>query len=447
MTARKYNLHTDAAYRFERDIDPNIATRATLSAIELFEELADGKVEIVTDVYPNPVAPWTIKLSTKKVNKLLGTDIAQDEMKEILERLGMSVEIDNKDIMIVTVPTVRLDIKTQEDLVEEVGRLYGYDKIQPKPLSGNVLAPVRNEERFFERELKDIFVHGGFDEVRSYSFASVEDVKAIGLDDENHISLLNPANPSQAVMRRTLMTSLLHHAKKNLSYFEQVQIFEIGRIYDPVDSALPDEKLVLGATVVSKAQDGSQFFVLKGMVEILLDRLNVGQYYFDSGFDENVEHLPNLYPSRRALIKIQDGTIIGWMGEIDKKAQKYFGFKKNRAVYCELDISKLMKVVQSENFFEALAKYPYVSRDISMIVKEQTRVGDVERIIYLTGGDLIKDVDLFDLYKNEKTGEKSMAFHIVFGDNDRTLEASEVDEKIAKIIEELEKELDIEVKK
>ena len=144
---------------------------------------------------------------------------------------------------------------------------------------------------------------------------------------------------------------------------------------------------------------------------------------------------------------MEDGTILGWMGEIDKKANKYFGFKKNRVVYCELDISTMMQKVESENFFEPLAKFPFISRDLSMIVGDRVRVGDVERVIYATGGELIKDVDLFDLYKNEETGERSMAFHIIFGAKDKTLKAKNVDDKIAIIIEALENEIDVEIRK
>jgi phenylalanyl-tRNA synthetase beta chain len=447
LTQRKYNLQTDAAYRFERDLDPNIAELATLRAIDLFEELTGGKVSAIKDVYPNPVVPWTVDVSVEKVNKLLGTSIEQDEMKEILERLGMTVKVNDEDIMIITVPTVRLDIKTQEDVIEEIGRIYGYDKIEPKPLSSAVQTPHRNELRFFERTIKDVFVYGGFDEVRGYSFYSNEDASAVGLDDEKHIALMNPANPNQSLMRRTLMPSLLNAVKKNFSYFDRVQVFEIGRIYDPVANSLPDEKLVLGAVVASKGFEGTQFFEMKGIVEMLLDRINIGKYYLDTVFDENVQHVPNLHPSRRALVRMESGKIIGWLGEVDKKASKYFGLKKNRAVVCELNIDAMLSEVQSENFFEPLAKYPFVSRDLSMIVGERVLVGDVERITYAAAGELVRDVDLFDLYKNEETGEKSMAFHILFGNDDRTLKAKEVDEKIAKIIEELEKELDIEVKK
>jgi phenylalanyl-tRNA synthetase beta chain len=182
-------------------------------------------------------------------------------------------------------------------------------------------------------------------------------------------------------------------------------------------------------------------------LETLFDRINIGDYYFDSEFDENKEHLPNLHPSRRAMIKMQSGKVIGWMGETDKKASKYFGLKKTRAVVCELNVDVMLAETKSENFFEPLAKFPFVSRDLSMMVGDRVCVGDVERIIYDAGGELVKDVDLFDLYTNKETGERSMAFHIIFGDNEKTLKSKNVDEKIENIIGSLEKEIDVEVRK
>lgn len=446
FTQRKYNLQTDAAYRFERKIDPNLALAGVTHAIDLFEKLCGGVVTACTDLYPNKLEPWTILLETAKVTQLLGVDIPKNDMISIVEQLGAAV-VDEGPTLHVTVPTVRLDLTTQEDLIEEIGRIYGYEKITKKPLKENVQAPVVNEERKFERLLKNTLVYSGFDEVRSYSFYAPEDVQAIGLDDEKHVALLNPMNPSQAIMRRTLTVGLLQFVKKNASYFDHVQIFDIGRIYDPKENSLPDEKLVLSGAILSKGDNGNQFYDLKGMIEMILDHVGIRHYYFDDTFDSDSENIPHLHPSRRALIKTESGEVIGWIGETDKKARRYFGLKKNRCAICEIDITTLRKEVQSENFFEPLARYPFVSRDVSMIVGAQVRVADVERLIYYAGGDLIKDVDLFDLYEDEQKNQRSMAFHIVFGSHERTLKAQEVDEIMQKIIAHVESELDVEVKK
>lgn len=446
FTQRKYNLQTDAAYRFERKIDPNVALSGAIRAKELLEEICGGTVVGCTDVYPRKLEKWTIELHVEKVIKLLGVDILQDEIIDILQRLGATIE-KKEGFLHVTVPTVRLDLTTQEDLIEEIGRIYGYEKIKKKPLKEKVQTPERNEERFFERTLKDIFVYGGFDEVRGYSFYAIDDARTLGLDDEKHVALLNPMNPEQAIMRRTLVPGLLRFVKKNISYFDHIQIFDIGRIYDPTDKSLPDEKLMVSGAIACKGDNGVQFYELKGMVEVLLDRVGIVQYYFDDTFDVDSENVPNLHPSRKALIKTHEGKVIGWIGEIDKKTQKYFGLKKNRVAVCELDVTMLRQEVQSENFYEPLARYPFVSRDVSMVVGSQERVADVERLIYYAGGELIKDVDLFDLYEDVERDERSMAFHIVFGSQERTLKAQEVDDIMQKIITHIESELDVEVKK
>jgi phenylalanyl-tRNA synthetase beta chain len=447
FTQRKYNLQTDAAYRFERDVDPNIALVGALKAIKYFEEICGGAVQAFTDVYPEPVHPWSIELSKEKVVKLLGVEIAHDDIVDIMKRIGANIEKKNDDTLLIIPPTVRLDLQTQEDLIEEIGRIYGYNKITKEPLREKVQTPARNEERFFERMLKDIFTYNGFDEVRGYSFYSVDDARAVGLDDQRHISLLNPMSPEQAIMRRSLMPTLLHFTKKNFSYFDHVQIFEIGRIYDPTNKSLPDERLVVGATVGYKEENGSQFYTLKGVLENLFDRVNLGRYYFNDVFDPGISNAPNFHPSRKALIKTEGGAVLGWIGEVDKKTGKYFGLKKNRVAFCELDVVALMNTVKLENFYEPLARYPFISRDLSMIVGAHVRVADVERAIYSSGGELIKDVDLFDLYENTERTERSMAFHIVFGSDERTLKAEDADLLIQKIIQYVEENEDVQVKK
>ncbi|PID51718.1 MAG: hypothetical protein CR954_00345, partial [Candidatus Moraniibacteriota bacterium] len=205
-------------------------------------------------------------------------------------------------------------------------------------------------------------------------------------------------------------------------------------------------RLMCGAVVAHRKTDASQFYLLKGAVENLLSSLNIGACYFVDDYDDAHITVPRLHPSRRALIKTENGTVIGWIGEMDKKAQKYFGLKKNRVAACELDLLAMMDAVQKEHFYEPLAKYPFVSRDISMRVGTQTRVADVERLIYDAGGDLITDVDLFDLYENTENGERSMAFHIVFGSPERTLTADEVDTQMVVIMTRLAEE-NIDVKK
>ncbi|MFA5985947.1 MAG: phenylalanine--tRNA ligase subunit beta [Parcubacteria group bacterium] len=447
-TQRRHNLLTDAAFRYERDIDPNLTAYATERAVALLSEVCHAHVVAVRDIYPLPVKEWGIELSLSMVSKLLGADVAEETITDILVRLGMQIQTTEKnDTLVVTVPTIRRDLTTQEDLIEEIGRVYGYEKITKKPLQENISTPKKNELRQCERTLMDACIASGFDEIKGYSFYAREDAKAIGLNDENHVAVLNPLTPEHAVMRRSLMPELCRAIKKNLSYFPEIRLCDIGRIYDPTKHVLPDEKLVLGFAVASREIDGSQFYEIKGLIENICTLCNIGEIYFDDVFDENEEHIPNLHPSRRALVRTTEGKALGWVGEVAKKTQKFYGIKRDRVAVGELNIVQIFQEMRAENFYAPLVKYPIVTRDLSLLVPQYTRVADIERVIYASGGTNIKDVDVFDIYDNAETEERSLAFHIIFGADDRTLASEEVDVQIMYIIEALEKDDDITVRR
>lgn len=439
-TKSRYKLDTDAAFRYERDLDPNLVTHALERATQLFRELAGARVDGRTDIYPTPVQPWDVTVSHTEIEQLLGVTISSDEIKSLLTPYGIAVKSD-KEMLSCTIPTLRRDIHTSADLAEEIGRAYGYDKIAPQALVENVQSPEINEQRYFERRTKDLFTRQGYDEVRSYSFYSTDDALAIGLDPERHVSLLNPMSSEQALMRRAIAVGLLRASAKNTSYADETYLFELGRFYTPTDGGLPEEKLMLGASVTSKATDGTQFYELKGAVSTYLDQLGLTDYYFDDVFSENANDALHFHPSRRAFIKAPDGTTFGVIGEMSKSAHKYFGIKKARTTLCEVDLTILLGLVSSANDFQPLPKFPSVMRDVSLIVGEYERVADVERILFDAGGELLRDVDLFDLYINPETQERSMAFHFIFSDAERTLTSAEVDTVMKKIITAVEEEI------
>jgi len=458
FTARRYNLQTDAAYRFERDIDPNFIDIAINRAVELLKELADAEVVEAVDIYPEPVKPWVVNLDMNYVRRLLGVDISRDEIKSILERLGIEVKSQKlkvksrkqkvESFLICTIPTARRDLRIQEDLIEEVGRIYGYNNIKPKSLKERIQTPHRNEQRFFERSLKEMAVHRGFSEIKGYSFYSRDDAQALEIDKLKHIELLNPASPEQAILRNTLVVDLLKAGRKNLSYYKEIRIFEVGKIYKDIKEVLPREELFFSGLVTYKGEKGEQFYEAKGLLDSLLESLGMSGFYYDSEFSEEEKNLlPNLHPSRRALLKDEKGEVFGWLGEVDKKANKYFGFKKVRGAIWEIDVDKLREKLFGDIVFEPLAKFPFMERDLSMKVGNRLKVKEVEDVLFKAGGELIQDIDLFDLYLNKETGERSMAFHLVFGDKNKTLTAEEVEKVMTKIIKTVEGELDVEIRK
>jgi len=445
LTQRRLNLHTDAGYRFEREIDPNIAEHAIVKAVQLILDIAGGKVSNINDTYEKPVLLWKINLETKKVSSLLGIDIAEKSVLDILKSLGIETHKKN-ELIICNIPTRRIDLQTQEDLIEEIGRIYGYEKITPIPLSEQIIVPQKNEERYLERSLKNMAIGSGFDEVRGYSFYSINDAEALGLDGKNHITIMNPMSSDQEIIRETLGVGLLKSIKKSSSYFDEINIFDIGKVYTPSKNSLPQEKLIFSLAVASKNQKGDQFFILKGFLDEMLREIGVEDWYIDTSFDENIKSTISQHPSRKAMIKASNGDILGNLGEISKKTYKHFGLKKMRVAIMELDIRMLLEKSSTYTKYVSLPKFPETERDLSMIVGEQTRVADVERLLYSAGKSLVSDIDLFDLYTNPETSERSMAFHIKFSHPKKTLTAKEVDTKILEMIKSLEKELGITVR-
>ncbi len=446
-TRTRYNIQSDAAYRFERNIDPNLAEEAMIESIKLIIKIAGGKVTALEDKYPSPVKPWEVSLEFEKVEKLLGIEISKKEIVDILQRLEINIAEDDKNLKC-TIPTRRVDLKTTEDLIEEIGRIYGYNKISPKPLMGAIEVPHKNKKRFFERMVKDVVVQSGFDEIRGYSFYSEKNAEVLGLKIDEHMSLLNPMNPDQSLIRQTLIVDVLKFCKKNLSYFKDVRLFDIGKVYTPQKIGLPKEQLLLTMAVTEKGEKGEQFFTLKEAVENLFREVRLADWFYVDKFENNIENKLSFHPSRKALIKISSNKkVIGVIGEINKQVARHFGFKNVRVAIAEIDLSELLKELTTEYVHQKLAKFPSTDRDLSMIVPEKTRVADVEKTLYLAGEKLITNIELFDLYVNPKTNEQSMAFRLTFSHPERTLTTAEVDKQVSKIINIAKKELKIEIKK
>lgn len=445
-TKSVHKIESDAAYRYERDIDPNLTQKAIIKAIKMLEEIAGGELEAITDNYPQKVESWRVDLEIEKVDSLLGIQISKNEIITILNNLGIKVD-DSSDKLNCQIPTWRIDLKNQEDLIEEIGRVYGYTKIETKPLRSHIQVPKRNKERDLERKIKDILVHSGMDEVRGYSFYSREDSKALGLDDEKHVTLMNPMNPDQELIRQTLISGLLRAGKKSLSYFDKLSIFDIGKVYVPSDDFLPTESLMLGGAIIERGDKGEQFFELKGILENLFHKLGIEKVDFGTDFDEDKFGFINLHKSRKALISSHDGLKLGFIGEVTKSAHKYFGLKKVRACVFELNLANVLKGINHEKKYASLDKFPAVNRDISMIVGEKILARDIKSQIKKSGGELLREVSLFDNFINPESKERSMAFHLTFISPERTLTTQEVDDKMGEIMTDLEKNLNISIKR
>lgn len=441
----KLGLKTDSSDRFEKEIDPNMAEKGMTRILEIILEVAGGIVTDVVDEYLQKIEDWKIDLDVDYVGRLLGCEISKDVVARILKSLELNIE-DKGEIFEVTVPTFRIDLKTQEDLIEEIGRIYGYDHVEPQELISSVKTARVDKNVAFENSVRNILVGAGFSEVYNYSFYSEKDAENIGIESSIHFELQNPMNPDQQLMRMSLVPGLLKNVFENLKNFNEFKIFEIGREYikDAGGDVREDRKLI-GVIVLDKDKKAENFFEAKGHVSALLHRVGETRFHFD-GFNKNdageIWHV-----SRTAkILNTVSGENFGFVGEVNPILLNYYSIKKRVAIF-ELDLEKVRKVASKEREFKPISKYPTVVRDISILAGEDVRVADILMNIQSVEKNLILDVDLFDIFENKEERRNSFAFHILFGSNNRTLESSEVDEIMSKIMDKLESELDVEVRK
>jgi phenylalanyl-tRNA synthetase beta chain len=408
------------------------------------------------------------------VNQLLGAEITSNNVVKILRSLEVEIKNQKSKIKIkrgstsldqhgpkrsnlyleVEIPTFRLDLKTQEDLIEEIGRIYGYEKIKPQAPKVEVKMPALAEDRKFARLVKRILAGKGFSEVYNYSFYSEHDANMAMLGDLQHLELANPMNPDQALMRVSLIPGILKNVRENIKRYKDISIFEIGKVYWPNKSTLPEEKNILVGAIHAekkkytklKKQD-TNFYEAKGYVDALLEMLGIDDFYFDTCEAAPADTpLALWHESRTAAIKIegQDETI-GYIGEINPLVLVNFEISKRVAVF-ELDMEKLRAVTEKENEYKPLRIYPDVMRDISMVSPGGVLVDEILQSVQAAGGDLVLDVDLFDIY-DFNDGTSSYAFHIIFGATNRTLENAEVDKIMEKIVKALETDLKVKIRK
>jgi len=431
----KIDLKTDASVRFSHGLDPNLTEIAIDRAAFLIQEIAQGKVaKGMVDFYPEKVYPKKIKLEKEKVESLLGIKIAPKEIFRILKSLGFKV--DKK--FVVEIPTFRRDVSFQEDLIEEIGRVYGYEKIEKKFPKQTLSLPNKNLDLFWENMTKDILKELGFTEVYNYSFVSKDDVEKFHFEKEA-IELENPVSASFQFLRPSLIINLLKNVYKNQNFFKQIKIFEIGKIF----KGEKKEKKVLTCLMT-----GETFFEMKGTIDLLLEKLGISNFYYDSyrptpeATKISVWHL-----KRSAEIKV-DGEEIGFLGEISKKILDAYQIKEKVVVF-DIDFEKLVNFASEEHEYQPISSFPAVIRDISVLLPKKVLVEEVLNKIYQAGGENLRDVDLFDIYEGEEIPEerKSLSFRLIFQAKDRALSSKEVEEVQNKIIEILEKEKEWEVRK
>lgn len=437
-TSKKLGLRTEASSRFEKGIDPNLCEAAADRVCRLIELIGAGKVcRGSVDNYPNPETAKTIDIRVDRINHVLGIDITRKDMVSMLESLEIKVE-GSGNVMTVTPPTVRQDLLEEEDYIEEVARLYGYDKLPVTLPKGNCEAGISDE-----RALRDLTRNSlcgmGLNEIQTYSFVSPKGVDNVRIDEDSweraFVKLINPLGEENSVMRTILTPNMMEVLARNYSRnIDKVKAFEIGNTFMANmlnEEELPDEQYSLCIGMYGKNED---FFSLKGIVEELLKVLGIKGAVFEAESEYGVYH-----PGRCARIAVPSGRQgaedadilydeLGIMGEIHPDVAENYGMDGVRIYCCELMFDAIMRHADTEIVYTPLPKYPSTSRDIALLVDEDMAVGKIEEVIRKHGKKILEDVKLFDVYRGKQVeeGKKSVAFTLTYRDKDKTLTDDEV---------------------
>jgi len=435
-TSKKVGLSSDSSYRFERGVDMEGVRAALDMAASLILELAGGRAAAgVMDLYPDELAATRIDFRKKRAEEVIGITLADNEVKEIFDRLGIVTQESSEGVLCVTPPSYRLDLKTETDLIEEVARIFGYNNI-PTTLPMARLMPGRVGRLFTLRNrVKELLVNNGFYEVINYSFVSPELFASTGPESKKGVTILNPLSEDQAVMRDNLLPSLLDNLEKNLAKKnEQVRIFEFAPVYLPGEK-LPVEKWRASGLMYGSRWDESwntsketlDFFDVKGVVERIFEGLTLG------GFEVKRGAGVLFHPGKCAELLI-NGNSVGILGEAHPDVVARYGLKKAPFLF-DLDIDAVAERVGGGIKYSPLPKFPESTRDIAFVVDEAVSYGEIISSIEELDTKLIERVELFDVYcgGNIPPGKKSIALRVVYRSMERTLTAQEVEQMHARV--------------
>lgn len=444
LSSKKIGLRTDASGKFEKGLDPNNAMDAINRACQLIEELGAGEViGGVVDVYGKVKEGRRIPFDAQKVNALLGTDIAKETMIGYFKKIDLDYD-DEKDEVII--PSWRQDLECLADMAEEVARFYGYDNIPTSLPSGEATTGKLSFKLKVEALARDTAEFCGFSQSMNYSFESpkVFDKLLIPQDDDlrKTVVISNPLGEDFSIMRTISLNGMLTSLATNYNRRNKnVRLYELGNIYLPKQipvTELPEERMQF---TLGMYGDGD-FYTMKGVVEEFFDKAGLhGKETYDPAAGK-----PFLHPGRQANV-IYDGQIVGYLGEIHPQAADNYEIKE-RVYVAVMDMPVIVSLASFERKYEGIARFPAVSRDISMVMPKGILVGEVEKIFDAKGGQYLEGYELFDIYEGTqiKSGFKSVAYSLTFRAKDKTLEEADYAPAMNKILKALE-EMGIELRK
>lgn len=442
-TAGRYTLRTEAAIRFEKYLDPELCRTAIIRCYEFIKQIipeAEAVTSIV-DTYPKKLKKNTIITGTDFIRKKLGTPIEDKRIEEILTALDFKVDKE-KDSWRIEVPTYRStrDVSIPDDIVEEVGRIFGYNNITPLPPLVPCDTPRENEFRGFERKIKNILVRDHhLTEVKNYSFVGEDILHKLGINEDKELRLRNPLSQEQDRLRRSLIPNILKNVEFNQRYNDYFRIFELGRIFikdDRKSGTLSDENTYISGAVFSRRADVPLFYDVKEIMYDLLEQLKL----------KNVEFVPKIkdmppyaHPGRCMQFSI-DKRVTGFMFDLHPTIMKILDIRGNVSIF-DAHVNILYEGKKQDTMFIELQKFPAVPFEISVIADKYFYVDDICRLIEKSNSDYIRSVDVISIYEGEQIpqGLKSVSVKIVFAAEDRTLTHDEIDKLQKDVIDTLNK--------
>ena len=466
-TVASQRMHTEAAYRFARNVHPALAELGVRLCLKRMAEWSGGQIAAgLIDEYPKPYQDPLVTISEADVERLLGIQIPAKEVAALLSRLGFECKVSGASVEAKS-PSYRTDIAGgvvgKADVIEDVARLYGYDKIPAVRLSDE-LPPQRGnpaEER--DRAFQDALAGLGLQEVVSYRLTSPEAEARLYPPDarpdaQPYVEMQNPIAEDRRVMRRSLLASVLEALERNIRHRERLALFEVGPVFIPADGQLlPNEPARLTIAMSGlryptawDQADGSliDFYDLKGVVEALLNRLHIKDYTIEAAeHPVGIAEHPAFHPGKCALLKA-GGEEIGWLGELHPKVKENYHFLPPAVLAADLDMDKLYSLSAGRFESAAVPAYPPVIEDLAVIVSESALNARIVSAIQQAGGFLLKRVDLFDIFRGKQVGagNKSLAYRLTWQAPNRTLTDQEVGKLREKVIQKLEKELKAKVR-
>jgi phenylalanyl-tRNA synthetase beta chain len=451
-TANAHNLPSEASYRFSRGVHPAVAEQGVRRGLEWMQKWSGGKVAPdLVDNYPLPPKDPLVEVTTQDVKRLLGIELSAKQVAELLECIEFECMIHGDKVTVQT-PPFRLDIGEGvvgvADVLEEVARLYGYDRIPETRLADPLPPQIGNPELVWEESLRDLLVRLGLQEIITYRLTSDENEARLGITGK-HAHIANPIAPDKSVLRRSLLASVLDTLEGNVRLRDSLAFFEIGPVFIPQEGNLPEEPLRLAIAMTGRRYNVAwdlkesailDFYDIKGVVQAMLDGLHLQSVVYEPA-DSSTTLGPAFHPGKSAQVSV-DGRTVGVFGELHPLIQEKYEFEQTPVLAAEFDLAALRDAYPSHEI-ESVPAFPPVLEDIAVIVDESLPAAQVEALIRQTGGEKLTGVRLFDVYRGKQieAGKKSLAYSLTYQALDRTLTDQEAAKIRNKIVKRLEQEL------